>query len=115
MISTSSASNSPDLAPRDFCLFGYLKRALQESEFQTAEELLAAVVEILSAIPTETLMNAFHEWIRKLQSCVDTDGEYVESGLFSSKKLSAKLTHYGNAQGGVAHPWTFCGQGANGC
>jgi hypothetical protein len=74
--------DSPDLAPSDFFLFGYVKRAFRGSQFQTVEELLASVVGILNAIPTETLISTFHEWIKRLQRCIDTDGEYVESGLF---------------------------------
>jgi hypothetical protein len=69
---------SPDLAPSDFFLFDYVQRPLQGSEFQIVEELLAAVVGMLNAIPTETLISTFHEWIRRLQTCIDTDGEYVE-------------------------------------
>jgi hypothetical protein len=69
---------SPDRAPSDFFLFGYVKRALQRSEFQTVEELLARVIGILTEIPTETLISTFHEWIRRLQTCLDTDGEYVK-------------------------------------
>jgi hypothetical protein len=45
-------------------------------------ELLAAVVGMLNAIPTETLIGTIHDCIRKLQTCIDTDGEYVEEGLF---------------------------------
>jgi transposase len=70
--------HSPDRAPSDFFLFGYVKRALQGSEFQTVEEILAVVVGILNAIPTETLISTFHEWIRRLQICIDTHGESVE-------------------------------------
>jgi hypothetical protein len=69
---------SPHQAPRDFFLFGYVKRALQGSEFQTVEGLLAALVGIWNAIPTETLISTFHEWIRRLQTCIDPDGEYIE-------------------------------------
>jgi hypothetical protein len=69
---------SPDRAPSDFFLFGSVKRALQGSEFQSVEELLAAVVAMFNAIPTETLISTFHEWIRRLQTSLDTDGEYVE-------------------------------------
>jgi hypothetical protein len=71
-------SYSPVLAPSAFFLFGYVKRAIQGSEFQTVEELLAAVVGILNAVPAETLISAFHKWIRRPQTCIDTDGEYVE-------------------------------------
>jgi hypothetical protein len=95
---------SPDLAPSDFFLFGYVKRTLQGSEFQTVEELLAAVVGILNAIPTETLNSTFHEWIRRLQPCIDTDGEYAEDGLFYFEKLSPKFTGYRDAKGGAVHP-----------
>jgi hypothetical protein len=69
---------SPDLAPSDFFLFGYVKRMLQGSEFQATEELLEAVVTILNAIPDETLTGTFHEWMKRLQTCIDTGGEYVE-------------------------------------
>ena len=69
---------SPDLAPSDFFLFGDVKRMLQGSEFQATEELLEAVVAILNAIPAETLIGTFHEWMNRLQTCIDTGGEYVE-------------------------------------
>jgi hypothetical protein len=59
-----------------------VKRAVQESEFQTVEELLAALIGILNAIPTETLISTFHERIRRFQTFIDTGGEYVKSGLF---------------------------------
>jgi hypothetical protein len=52
---------SQDLAPSDLFLFGYVKRALQGSEFQTVEEFLAVVAGILNEIPTETLISTFHE------------------------------------------------------
>jgi hypothetical protein len=51
---------------------------LQATEFRTAEELLDGVVRILADIPLETLMATFHEWLQRLQACVDGDGEYVE-------------------------------------
>jgi bifunctional pyridoxal-dependent enzyme with beta-cystathionase and maltose regulon repressor activities len=71
---------SPDLAPGNFFLSDDVKRALGESEFQTVEELLAAVVANLNAIPTETLISTFHQWIRRLQTCLDTNRQYVEEG-----------------------------------
>jgi hypothetical protein len=51
---------------------------LQETEFQTAEELLDGVIRILDDIPLETLMATFHEWLQGLQAGIDGDGEYVE-------------------------------------
>jgi hypothetical protein len=69
---------SPDLAPSDCFLFDHLKKTLQGSEFDNAEELLDAKVKILSAISLETLLATFHQWMERLQACVDGEGEYVE-------------------------------------
>jgi histone-lysine N-methyltransferase SETMAR len=69
---------SPDLGPSDSFLFGHVKRLLQGTEFQTAEEVVDGVVRILADIPLETLMATFHEWLQRLQVCIDSDGEYVE-------------------------------------
>jgi transposase len=69
---------SPDLAPSDFFLFGHVKRALQGSVFETVDELLKGVTEILSAIQPETLVGVFQEWMERIQTCIDCDGEYVE-------------------------------------
>jgi hypothetical protein len=55
-----------------------LPRLLQGIEFQTAEELLDGVVRILADIPLESLMATFHEWLQRLQACIDGDREYVE-------------------------------------
>jgi transposase len=79
---------SPDLAPNNFFLFGHVKRLLQGTEFQTAEELFDAVVRILADIPLETLMATFHKWLQRLQAFIDRDGEYVESTFFDSKNFS---------------------------
>jgi hypothetical protein len=48
------------------------------TEFHTAEELLDGVVQILADIPLETLMATFHEWLQRLQACIDGDREYVK-------------------------------------
>jgi hypothetical protein len=77
--------DSPDLAPSDFFLFGYVERLLQGAEFATAEELLGSVVKILSGIRSETLMATFHLWMERVQACIDCGGEYVEQTIFYCK------------------------------
>jgi hypothetical protein len=47
----------------------------QGTEPQTAEELLKAVVQILSDIPLEILMARFHQSMEGLQACIDGHGE----------------------------------------
>jgi hypothetical protein len=51
---------------------------LQGTEFQTAKELFEARIQILSDIRLETLMATFHQWVERLQACIDRYGEYTE-------------------------------------
>jgi hypothetical protein len=51
---------------------------LQGAQFPTAEELLEAVVQILSDIPLQTLVATFHQWMDRLQAYIDGPGEYME-------------------------------------
>jgi hypothetical protein len=46
--------------------------------FESCEDLFEAIIEILKSIPIEKLMEVFLEWERRLQRCLDIDGEYVE-------------------------------------
>jgi hypothetical protein len=94
--------SSPNLASNDF-FFGYLKKSLHGSEFQSVEKLLEAVVRILNAIPTDTLIGTFHEWIKTLQAYIDNDGAYVEERVFQSQKLSLKSARYRDAKEGLGH------------
>jgi hypothetical protein len=59
--------DSPDLAPSDFCLFGYVRHQLQGHEFTERAEFVSAITEILNQIPTEPLVDVFDEWLRTLQ------------------------------------------------
>jgi hypothetical protein len=94
----------PRLGTERLFLFGDMKRLLQGTEFQTAEELLDGVVQILVDIPFETLMTTFHEWLQKLQARIDCDGEYVEYTFFDSKNFSRISTGNRDAKECVEHP-----------
>jgi hypothetical protein len=72
---------SPDLAPSDFYLFGYVKQFVARQEFPDGEALLAAHNAILGGVEKVTLESVFLEWMERLRRCIDTDGEYVDSPL----------------------------------
>jgi hypothetical protein len=55
MKSASHPPYSPDLAPSDFYLFGYVKRCLAGLSFEDADQLLAAVEGVLEGIEKVTL------------------------------------------------------------
>jgi transposase len=73
---------SPDLAPFDFYLFGYVKQFLSGYLFADQDSLLQAVSDILAGIEKVTLESVFHNWMERLCSCSATGGEYVESRNF---------------------------------
>jgi hypothetical protein len=69
---------SPDLAPSDFFLFGYLKRELRDCFFSSAEELLGDLHRLLADIPAEMLLAVFHEWISRCERVIAAEGDYFE-------------------------------------
>jgi histone-lysine N-methyltransferase SETMAR len=76
---------SPDLAPSDFYLFGYVKQLLSGCQFADQESLLQAVRDILMGIEKVNLESVFHNWMERMCQCSAT----VESTW--SKKLLTSI------------------------
>ena len=68
--------NSPDLAPRDFWLFDFIKRDL--SHQNDAQSLHNAVTEFMYSLSTEEYRKTSGKWIERMQLCVDNHGHYFE-------------------------------------
>ena len=68
---------SPDIAPSDFFLFGYLKMQLEGMVFQNQNELISSVESVLFKIPKVMLENSLRNWEKRLVKCIETNGEYV--------------------------------------
>jgi histone-lysine N-methyltransferase SETMAR len=58
---------SPDLAPSDFFLCGYVKERLKVMIFQSYEELLNAIGEMVTNIESETLTAVFEHRTERLE------------------------------------------------
>jgi hypothetical protein len=67
---------SPDLAPSDFFLFGYVKKRLKVMAFRSYEELLNAIGEVVAGIESETLTAAFEHWMERLEWVSKNHGDY---------------------------------------
>jgi hypothetical protein len=78
MKSAPHPSYSPDLAPSDFYLFGYVKRRIAGLSFEDADRLCAAIEDLLEGIEKATLQAVFLEWMDRLRKCIATNGEYTE-------------------------------------
>jgi hypothetical protein len=69
---------SPDFAPLDFYLFGYVKRCLERLSFENGDELLHAVQPVLAGIEKVTLQGVFLEWMNRVRKCISPNGDCIE-------------------------------------
>jgi hypothetical protein len=60
---------SPDLAPWDFYLFGYVKGRLACASFEEPDQLLQAIDAIFQCVERTTLEHVFQEWMDRLSQC----------------------------------------------
>jgi transposase len=67
---------SLDLIPFDFFLFAYIKRCLRGTAFPSREELLAAIHEIVGAVPQATLDDMLRPWMERLKSVSQNNGDH---------------------------------------
>lgn len=72
------APYSPDLAPCDFWLFPLLKSKLRGRSFPNRNSVSQAVGEVIGGIQEHEWKNAFQEWKKRCQKCVESGGIYFE-------------------------------------
>ena len=68
---------SPDIAPSDFYLFGYIKKCLKGTRFESPQQLYSAITEILRGISPETLTSVFLKWADKRHEVTEANGNYL--------------------------------------
>ena len=68
---------SPDLAPSDFFLFGFIKSKLLGAKFDTVEDLKETIEGILDDISPELLNRVFLEWDERLLKVINSQGDYI--------------------------------------
>jgi transposase len=69
---------SPDLAPCDFYLFGYIKGQLRGQSFDDGESLLRAIEAIFQSIPRHILESVFTNWEKRLKKCFKAHGGIID-------------------------------------
>ena len=67
---------SPDVAPSDFFLFGYVKHMLEGKHYASEDELYDDIVEILMNIPSDVLKSSYRDWIKRLEAVIASNGLY---------------------------------------
>jgi histone-lysine N-methyltransferase SETMAR len=66
---------SPDVAPCDFFLFGYLKQHLEGKPVTKGDQVIAAVREVSDKIPLQTFQNVMDDWQYRLRKSIQLGGE----------------------------------------
>lgn len=79
VITMPHPSYSPDLAPSDFWLFGYLKQQL--GTYSDSKSLKQAVTKTLRNIPQDTFAKVFNQWVERMELCVANQGNYFEHSM----------------------------------
>jgi hypothetical protein len=75
--STPQLPYSPDIAPSDVLLFGWLKTQLERREYNGEDELCVVVDEILTGLSIKMIETAFVDWMNRPQRLIDETGDYV--------------------------------------
>jgi hypothetical protein len=70
---------SPDIVPRDFFLFIYLKHMLQGCSHNSTRELFCAITDLMKNLKNLFLHGIFDQWISCLYVAVESGGEYIQT------------------------------------
>lgn len=71
-------SNSPDLNPLDYAIWGILEASIHGKKFNSINELKATLRRAWNRIDVNVLASAVDNWPKRLRSCVQADGGYFE-------------------------------------
>jgi len=77
----SWAPRSPDLTPLDFFLWGYLKTNVYKTPVEDLDDLKARITNEIELIKKETFHNVFLETVKRLNFCIDVNGNTFEQYL----------------------------------
>jgi hypothetical protein len=73
-------SYSPDLAPSDCFLFGYIKTKISDQEFVPPDGLLQAIREKFDRLSKSVLESLFYEWLIHIEIYFDYQNSYFLEG-----------------------------------
>lgn len=76
---------SPDIAPSDFFLFGYIKTKLRGHFFEDIESLKEKIVEILKGISLEKRKDVFNEWMERCYWIAMHQGHYYRDEQYMTE------------------------------
>ena len=70
---------SPDIAPADFWLFGFIDEKRKGTSASDENELISQIMDIFGKIDLTILGTVFKEWIKRLHMVIESGGEYLHN------------------------------------
>ena len=70
--------NLPDLTSADFYLWEYLKNVCFEQQPMTREDMMERIRRACAAIPQNVLLSTVRHFLRRIQLCIETNGDIFE-------------------------------------
>jgi hypothetical protein len=70
-------TDSPEISPCDFWLFGMLKGILNVREFVSSEEIEVAIADMWNDLTSDDVQSIFRNWMSRLTWVIENGGEYI--------------------------------------
>ena len=77
-------ARSPDLAPCDFFLWGYIKEKVYINRPKTIDELKEKIVEEIRNLSQSTINEVMSSFRNRLKECIDKEGHHLSDTIFKS-------------------------------
>ena len=83
---------SPNLTPPHYFLWGYLKGRVYQNKSRTIDTLKSNITEEIQAVTADVLARAFQNTARRVQSCLDANGDHFQHVMMSSHFLHNEVS-----------------------
>lgn len=77
-------ARSPDLAPPDFFLWGYLKSLVYQNRPNTLDDLRNNIRAVIDNIPVDMLERVIQNFRNRLNQCIDNGGRHLQDIVFKT-------------------------------
>ena len=69
---------SPDIAPMDYFVWGYMKSQLRDKKVRTVQGLKNAILSIWDEIPQEMIIKCLSGWPKRIFRLIKSQGKQIE-------------------------------------